>query len=244
MGRCDGRTCDCIIEPGAGAAVDGSGTLTDPYVISLDTPPEDGVGFPPGSMMMYVGFAAPTGWLLCEGQAVSRTTYAGLYAVIGTTFGVGDGTDTFNVPDLRERFPLGHSETRPLGTSGGTEDTTLAVGNIPGHTHTMAHVHSIAHNHGAFDSGDAGEHDHPITSTNLAKDDAATNAATVSRGQSGGSNTNAPIGDAGAHHHTVNVPNYTGNSGGSSAAATGSTGSGAAFSNMPPYTALTFIIRT
>lgn len=62
---------------------------------------------PIGSIMPYGGAAIPTGWLLCNGQAVSRTTYADLFAVIGTAYGVGDGSTTFNIPDLREAVPKG-----------------------------------------------------------------------------------------------------------------------------------------
>lgn len=62
---------------------------------------------PAGATMQYAGASAPAGWLLCSGQAVSRTTYAGLFAAIGSAFGAGDGSTTFNLPDLRGRSPLG-----------------------------------------------------------------------------------------------------------------------------------------
>ena len=62
---------------------------------------------PVGHMIIWNTDTAPTGWFLCFGQAVNRTTYAALFAVLGTTFGVGDGSTTFNLPDLRGRLPLG-----------------------------------------------------------------------------------------------------------------------------------------
>jgi microcystin-dependent protein len=62
---------------------------------------------PVGTIMMWAGSTAPTGWLLCNGAAVSRTTYSDLFAVISTTYGTGNGSTTFNVPDLQRRFPLG-----------------------------------------------------------------------------------------------------------------------------------------
>lgn len=65
----------------------------------------------PGLIQMYGGATAPTGWLLCNGAAVSRTTYAALFAVISTTFGVGDNSTTFNVPDFRGIFPKGAGTT-------------------------------------------------------------------------------------------------------------------------------------
>lgn len=68
-----------------------------------------------GVVLPFAGAVAPNGWLLCQGQAVSRTTYAHLFAVLGTTYGAGDGSTTFNVPDLRDEFIRGTSATRALG---------------------------------------------------------------------------------------------------------------------------------
>ena len=70
----------------------------------------DGAGggpVPPGAVVPYGGGTAPTGYLLCDDSAVSRTTYATLFAIVSTTYGAGNGTTTFNVPDLRDRLPLG-----------------------------------------------------------------------------------------------------------------------------------------
>ena len=66
------------------------------------------VGVPVGTMIMWPGGTFPTGWFQCDGTAVSRVTYANLFAVIGTTYGVGNGTTTFNLPDLKDRFPVGN----------------------------------------------------------------------------------------------------------------------------------------
>lgn len=60
-----------------------------------------------GFVMPFAGSTAPKGWLICDGSAVSRTTYSNLYSVIGTTYGSGDGSTTFNLPDLREATPKG-----------------------------------------------------------------------------------------------------------------------------------------
>lgn len=62
---------------------------------------------PIGTILPYGGASAPSGWFLCQGQAVSRTTYSELFTVIGTNFGVGDGSTTFNLPDMRESVPKG-----------------------------------------------------------------------------------------------------------------------------------------
>lgn len=62
--------------------------------------------------MMWLTGSAPTGYLLCDGTAVSRTTYAGLYAVIGTTYGTGDGTTTFNLPNMKGKVPVGYDTSQ------------------------------------------------------------------------------------------------------------------------------------
>lgn len=77
---------------------------------------------PAGAVIFFAGAAAPTGWLLCNGQAVSRTTYAALFAAIGVVYGVGNGSTTFNVPDLRGRVPVGvgtHSDVSALNDTEG-----------------------------------------------------------------------------------------------------------------------------
>jgi microcystin-dependent protein len=71
---------------------------------------------PAGVLLPFAGSTAPTGWLLCAGQAISRATYAGLFAVIGTAYGAGDGTTTFNVPDLRGRIPAGKDNMGGYGS--------------------------------------------------------------------------------------------------------------------------------
>lgn len=94
-----------------------------------------------GMMIDYAGTSAPTGFLLCDGSAVSRATYANLFTAIGTTWGVGDGSTTFNVPDFRRRVAVG---------SGGSGSGTLgnATGNTGGEeTHTMLEAELAAHVH-------------------------------------------------------------------------------------------------
>lgn len=83
---------------------------------------------PPGSITMWGAAAAPTGWFLCDGSAISRTTNFNLFNAIGTTYGMGDGSTTFNLPDMRQRFPLG------LATSG-TGNTLGGTGGVIDHAH-------------------------------------------------------------------------------------------------------------
>lgn len=112
---------------------------------------------PTGVVLPFAGSAAPTGWLLCDGSAVSRTTYAALFTAIGTTYGSGNGTTTFNLPDLGGRVPAGKeaSATRltsagsgingaTLGATGGAETHTLTSAQMPSHTHTGAAATLVA----------------------------------------------------------------------------------------------------
>lgn len=85
-------------------------------------------GLPAGSILPWAGATAPVNWLLCDGSAVSRTTYASLFSVVGTTYGAGNGTSTFNLPDLRGRVPVGRDSTQTefdvLGETGGSKTNT------------------------------------------------------------------------------------------------------------------------
>ena len=99
------------------------------------TPSGSGSGVPTGTVSMFAGSTAPTGYLLCQGQAVSRTTYSALFSVIGTAYGTGDGSTTFNLPNLQGRFALGKNSSHALASTGGAETVTLTTNQIPAHTH-------------------------------------------------------------------------------------------------------------
>lgn len=109
---------------------------------------------PTGCVLPFAGTAAPTGWLLCFGQTVSRTTYASLFTALGTAYGAGDGSTTFTLPDLRGRIPGGKDnmggtaasrltsggsgvDGTTLGSSGGAQTHTLTEAQMPAHSHNF-----------------------------------------------------------------------------------------------------------
>ncbi|WP_104137213.1 tail fiber protein [Cryobacterium sp. Y62] len=100
-----------------------------------------GVSIPSGNIEMTARATAPGGWLLCQGQAISRTTYASLFADISTAYGTGDGSTTFNVPDFRGRVPVGldssQTEFDALGEAYGAKTHTLTVAEMPTHAHSI-----------------------------------------------------------------------------------------------------------
>ena len=145
----DGGITNAKLAAGAvNASSIGDGTITsDKLATSAIT-----ALMPSGSVIPYAGTSTPTNWLLCAGQAVSRATYADLFSAISTTYGVGDGSTTFNIPDLRGRVIAGQDDMGGssanrltgltggvdgdvLGGSGGTETHTLSTAEMPAHTH-------------------------------------------------------------------------------------------------------------
>jgi microcystin-dependent protein len=122
--------------------------------------------FPAGVVLPFAGSVAPDGWLLCDGSAISRTTYNRLFSAISTIYGIGDGVNTFNVPDFRGRTVCGKDDMggvaanritaagsgiigSNLGAVGGSQNHVLSVSEMPIHNHLQdAHNHlQDAHNH-------------------------------------------------------------------------------------------------
>lgn len=98
---------------------------------------------PPGAIIAFAGGAPPSGWLFCDGSAVSRVTYSALYAILGATFGAGDGSTTFNLPDLQGRVPVGKGTHVDVDTLGDSDGNALAS-RRPAHRHTVAGGYMIA----------------------------------------------------------------------------------------------------
>ena len=96
-----------------------------------------------GSIYMFAGSTAPAKFLVCDGSAVSRSTYSDLFDIVGTVYGAGDGSSTFNLPDLSGRVAVGASNHRALGSTGGSESVVLQDTDLPIHSHSLpAHSHT------------------------------------------------------------------------------------------------------
>lgn len=142
---------------------------------------ETGTSVPIGAVIDWWGATPPTGYLLCYGQEVSRSTYAALFAVIGTSAGAGNGSTTFNVPDYRGRVGAGKDDAggtaagrlttagagfdgTTLGASGGAQNVTLTEAQMPAHTHAFsattssggAHTHTVGVSDNAEPGGGSG----------------------------------------------------------------------------------------
>lgn len=203
---------------------------------------------PAGSIQPWPSNTIPEGWLLCNGQAVSRTTYSDLFAVIGTSYGIGDNSTTFNLPNLKGRtivaLDSAQTEFDTLGETGGVKSTALTEANIP------QHAHSINHDHGSFDTSSGGAHKHWISAA--ARDDANFSTMGSSNTQDYGlaadagswsiDDTNKDFGrysstTGSSHTHSIDVPAFTGNSGNYG------TASPTPVSALQPYIILNYIIK-
>jgi len=111
-------------------------------------------GIPTGCIIPWSDTSVPTGFLECNGAAVSRSTYATLFAIVATTYGAGNGSTTFNLPDLKDNVPLGRSNSAALASTGGA-NTVSATGNVGGSTAnaTLATAQLASHSHTALGVG-------------------------------------------------------------------------------------------
>jgi microcystin-dependent protein len=182
---------------------------------------------PTGQMSGFGGTTAPDGWLLCQGQAVDRTTYADLFTVIGTTYGAGNGVDTFNVPDMRGRVLVGKAASgtfQNLNASGGTETETLTISQMPSHAHGVG---DPGHAHGVYDPG----HYHRMSGSNS---DIVTNGRAIEWSD--------------AVDFNAGVTTAVGTGIGIYASGTGisvqNNGGGQAHNNLQPYRVANYIIKT
>jgi len=220
---------------------------------------------PAGSMQMYAGAVtqtvsagvvtttSPSGWLLANGNAVSRTTYSALFTAIGTTYGTGDGSTTFNLPDLRSRMPMGAGTGLGLNASGtgvtsGTAMTARALGAWFGEeTHLLTATELASHTHANTVGSSAGgsnsitgamsqneNHTHSSGATGFWVYNSGLGATIA-----GGSTYNASAGGSAntastnlAHTHTIGINNVA------------NSPSGSRHDTIPPVLVMNFIIKT
>ena len=179
---------------------------------------------PVGVVQPYAGSNPPVGWLICDGSQVSRTLYPELFSVLGTTYGSGDGSSTFTLPDLRGRTIAGKDGVNnmnngptnrltstyfgasgtALGNNGGAESHTLTTAQLASHTHTQdAHTHQVRVNSFAGDRqiacGPLGADGDKYSFTDSGND-ASTNSAVLYAASSTATNQNT--GGGGAHNNT------------------------------------------
>ena len=199
-----------------------------------------------GMIYLFAGSTAPEGYLICDGSNVSRTTYSELFTILGTTYGAGDGSTTFGLPNLSGKVPIGVSSSHTLASTGGAETVTLSTGNLPSHTHTVPE-----HGHGNDIKATTPSLSHSITqpafnyskpngtqtrkNANPASNAAysGTSSATASR------STNVTVSD-----HAATACTMSGSVTDANAFNTEATGDGTAHSNMQPFITLNYIIST
>lgn len=149
---------------------------------------------PIGSITMWSTGTAPSQWLLCNGAAVSRNLFAALFAVIGTTYGVGDGSTTFNVPNFSGRVPRGvDGGTYTLASTGGANSVNLVATDLPYHGHNVTdpgHSHTLnnAAQNNQFFNGLAGTNRQSEIASSLAATNTATTGIQVNASLLDGSN--------------------------------------------------------
>lgn len=204
-----------------------------------------------GEVRLIAVATAPPGWLECNGAARSRTTYARLFAVIQTTFGQGDGTTTFNVPDCRQRALVAAGSAsgltaRAMGAVFGTEAHALATGELPSHNHGLSgNTGAVGdHTHGGTTGGESQDHSHGLGNVPINRG-GYWEGKLYAAGNLGGpyavggwpENTTQTGGRSAGHTH-----GFTTNAGGSHSHTlsgnTSNAGSGNAHPNVPPSIAI------
>lgn len=196
-----------------------------------------------GRIIAFPGNSVPFGFLECDGSAVSRTDYADLFAIVGTSYGAGDGSTTFNLPNLSGKAVLGVSQAHALGSSGGEEEHTISSAETPEHSHEVP-----THTHGNTLTATTPQLSHTITQpvmkyTRLDGNTGNGGAGSLVSRYNGRSNatmsraTSLAVGD-----HAETACTVTGGIADCAAMDTGSTGAGGAHNNMMPYLSLRYCI--
>lgn len=223
---------------------------------------------PPGTIVMFGGTVAPTGWALCNGASYTTAAQPDLFGAIGYEFGGSAGN--FNVPNFSDKFPLGVSgaANKTIGDTGGSHSKTLTISHLFAHTHTAAHSHTIDHGHTGSAANTDINHVHTgSTSTDGGHEHTYYREAFTNIGYAGGGSgalvasgsAYAPAtGGAGSHYHTftsngmntnnvhshtITINSHSGSSG-TTTPTTSSTGtSNPTLDVTPAYVAVNYIIK-
>lgn len=173
---------------------------------------------------------------VCDGRAISRTAYANLFAVIGTSFGAGDGATTFNIPNMQNHFPFGGTG---MGVAAGATTVALGAGNIPSHTHSGTTANeSTSHTHSGTTGTESQQHSHNITGTPGGGTGATSGGQTISDIGTFTSGTENQ-----SHTHSFTTGTESNNHNHTFTTDGGAGLNGSAFSIMPPYLTVAFLIR-
>jgi microcystin-dependent protein len=196
-------------------------------------------GIPTATIVPWSSASVPTGFLECNGQAVSRSTYSALFAIVSTTYGAGNGSSTFNVPDLQDNVAMGKSGTKALASTGGA-NTVANTGNVGTNINVAGNVGGNTAN-ATLSTAQLASHSH--TQKNSGNQGNPTNADAFQRqqyGQTSATNsqfTTANNGSGTGHSHTMSATfSGTGNA--------SSTFTGASNSVLQPYLTIIYIIKT
>jgi len=197
-----------------------------------------------GLIYMYGGTTAPDGFLICDGSEISRTTYASLFAAIGTIYGAGDNSTTFNIPNISGRVAIGSSVTHTIGTTGGEETHTLLTNEMPAHSHTIP-----AHGHTHTIKATTPKLVHSITQPMFTYTPPSGSRQTSYYSSGTKDITNANTTTAASRSANLAIANHsatactkTGSITDCSAFDSETTGSGSSHNNMQPYITLNYII--
>lgn len=198
---------------------------------------------PAGIVLPFAGSTAPQGYLLCDGSAVSRDTYSALFAVIGTTYGAGDESTTFNVPNISGRVVLGVSQSHALGTTGGEATHVLTEQELPAHSHTVP-----AHGHGNDISAKTPTLKHTITQPvfkyNSPNYKASGSNQVIGAYSGTGTGTASRSASAAVADHAATACTMSGSVTACDAFDTDTYGTDGAHNNMQPYLSVNYIIST